>query len=370
MSWNIHHTESERLASQAETSILNGDNNLARELYSKAAEEEMNALNALDQTKHRTIGITAVSTVSLLYKGRQFSLAEKAAYRCLGLNDLPEFASDQLHSLLQSIWNETAMEKAGIKFVPGQILVAIKGGEIVKGGAPLDLIVEKVQTVQSYFYRTAEFLKDIPHRKRGRPEKEIQDIYRPWLFHAVPSSYQFAMAIQEPVQFDLFDQVKPSPKDISGKFLSILRSCVNDPDGQFLQIVTDRNYQETFLKLSRNLIPKGKSYTEMEIRASDETRAISLIPSNREIINNTIKKRRSTNLQPEENEESEMHGILRAVHLDKDWIEVTINGEHKKISDVGDIVDDVIGPMLNRPVIVKTILKENRYKFIDIELDE
>lgn len=39
---------------------------------------------------------------------------------------------------------------------------SVKGGEVITGGAPLDLIVEKVQTIQSMFYRTVECIKDLP----------------------------------------------------------------------------------------------------------------------------------------------------------------------------------------------------------------
>jgi hypothetical protein len=40
--------------------------------------------------------------------------------------------------------------------LPGQVFFSVKGGDVVTGGAPLDLIVEKVQTIQPIFYRTIE----------------------------------------------------------------------------------------------------------------------------------------------------------------------------------------------------------------------
>ena len=67
--------------------------------------------------------------------------------------------------------------------------MSVKGGEVVAGGAPLDLIIDKVQIVQSLFYRTAEHLKSLPLRKKGPPSKDIQEGCRPWLFQSVPGSY-------------------------------------------------------------------------------------------------------------------------------------------------------------------------------------
>lgn len=60
--------------------------------------------------------------------------------------------------------------------------MSVKGGEVVAGGAPMDLVIEKVQTIQSMFYRTIELIKDMPLRSRGASTSDIQESYRPWLF--------------------------------------------------------------------------------------------------------------------------------------------------------------------------------------------
>jgi hypothetical protein len=68
--------------------------------------------------------------------------------------------------LLQAIWNEQAQKEAGVSFVSGQVVVSVKGGQVVTGGAPLDLILGKVHIVENLFYRTAEFLKSVPLREK------------------------------------------------------------------------------------------------------------------------------------------------------------------------------------------------------------
>ena len=53
----------------------------------------------------------------------------------------------------------------------------------------------------------------------------------------------------------------------------------------------------------------------------------------------------------------------------KDWIEIIVDGAVMHIDGLQDAVDDVIGPMVNRPVIVRAIrVLQNKFKFIDIEL--
>ena len=59
--------------------------------------------------------------------------------------------------------------------------------------------------------------------------------------------------------------------------------------------------------------------------------------------------------------------MLRAVHLDKDWLELTVGDDHLRVESVGEEVDDVIGPLVNRPVIVHAYVSGRKYKFLDIE---
>ena len=202
-------------------------------LYARAADAEDKALADLDASKTRTLGISAVSAVSLYYKAASFARAEEVAARCLAFDSLPAFAREQLRVLLQSIWSEQVRGKTDTRFAPGQVLVSVQGGEVVPGGAPLDLIVDKVKTVQSLFHRTAEFLAGLEHRRRGSPSKAIQESCRPWLFQTQPGSYQFAVAIQEEYQPDMFGPGLPPPRDVADCFLQILR-CRDRRSGRAL----------------------------------------------------------------------------------------------------------------------------------------
>ena len=66
--------------------------------------------------------------------------------------------------------------------------------------------------------------------------------------------------------------------------------------------------------------------------------------------------------------EGALTGVLRAVHLDQDWLEVTVANQHIRVFGVGETVDDVIGPLVNRAVIVQIVTQANgRIVFRDIE---
>ena len=67
-----------------------------------------------------------------------------------------------------------------------------------------------------------------------------------------------------------------------------------------------------------------------------------------------------------------MRGTLRALDLDKDFIHLSSDGVSSNIVGLKDAVDDLIGPMVNRMVIVRALRSEstNALQFVDIELDE
>ncbi len=105
MSWALHHSQSEHYTNLAEEALREQNNAHAIELYRLAAEAEILALEALEPSKTRTIGITAVSAASLLYKAQEFRKAEQLAYQWLITDLLPAFAIRQLQELLQAIWS-------------------------------------------------------------------------------------------------------------------------------------------------------------------------------------------------------------------------------------------------------------------------
>jgi len=371
MSWASLHRESEESAVAAHEALRRGEVARARELFAQAATAEMRAFESAGVDKPRTLGVTGVSAVALWYKAGQLEEAEQFAHRAAAQVTMPAFAMAELRELLQAIWNERAQQEAGIKFVSGQVIVSVRGGDVVTGGAPLDLILNKVQIVESLFYRTAEFLKSLPLRKKGPPSKTIQERCRPWLFQSVPGSYQFAVAIQKPAQEEMFPTDEPEPETLTETFLSILRAAGEDPVEALKAVVPEDDYRETFLKMTRNLAPGGRTFEEMEIRGTGDRKPIVLSVGTRKLIADTLRGPASKPADKQSEGETVLHGTLRALDLDEDWLEVVVDGQHKRVKGVGDVVDDLIGPMVNHEVSVRVRPgKRNTLTFVDIEQDE
>lgn len=368
MTWSTFHRESEKLAIEAQLAARGRTHDLALDLYRQAADAERRALALLTKDKVRTRAITAVSAVALCFKAREYAAAEQIAHEMLADASLPEFARTDLRNLVQAIWTEAAKQSAGVSFLPGQVTVSVKGGEVVTGGAPLDLIVEKVQTIQSLFYRTIEYLQGAPHRRSGRPSKEIQEACRPWLFQAAPGSYQFAVAVQKPAQPDFF-KADVEPERVADHFMEVVGASASEDSERMELLVPDPAYRSTFLKLTRNLAPTGKSFDAIEIRGAGDSQPVSLSIDARANIRKALKIENGEE-QGTEPETEELRGTLRAVHLDKDWLDVLVDGVSTHIVGLEDEIDDVIGPMVNKPVVVRVTRSGKSFRYVDIELAE
>jgi hypothetical protein len=374
VSWDSHHTNSERLAAEAERASRDGDEAHAGQLYLRAAEEETSALDEVGNNKPRTKGITVVSAVALWYKGHDFTRAEGLAHSCLAEGGLPEFAREQLRELLSLLWTAEAAERSGVRFMRGDVLVSVQGGEVIHGGAPLDLIVSRVEGIKAVLYRTVEMLLGRPLRKHGGPAGDIQEMFSPWLFQAPAGSYQFAVRMREPVQLPLWELGRPKIEGVTATFFSVLRATSSGKEEELSVVVPDAGYRSAFLNLSRGLAPTGKTFTRLEVR--DASRPgdprVTFETETRQDLNRALRNLRTPDQLDSHGSQEEVRGILRGVQLDKDWLEVRVDEEKPPIhiSGVGEVLDDVIGPMVNRRVIVRTLRRGNKHTFQDIELEE
>jgi len=252
------------------------------------------------------------------------------------------------------------------------VLVSLRGGQVVPGGAPLDLVASKVDEVRALVYRTAEFLAGLPHRVRGVPSPDIQKSCRPWLFQAAPGSYQFAVTVQEPVQGSLFQVNTLDPGAITATLLHLVRASIEDPEESLVEVVPNTDYRSTFLKLTRNLAPPGESFKELRSRrvSFPESRPIVLVASCRAEITKVLRKISGPPLGGSRAGRTARYSP--GLHLDDDWLQVDVDSEQAiHIDGVKEVVDDVIGPIVNRAVVLEaTKTRRGKYRFRDIQLAE
>jgi hypothetical protein len=371
MDWLVLHKASEALAVKAHASLRNGSSEEAEDLFRQAANAEENALAQLDASKPRTFGIAAVSAVSLWYKGKNLQRASMLAYRCLANPDLASSAREQLDDLVQTFYADRDRERLTGEFLPGSVTVAVKGGDVLRGAAPLDLIVEKVKTLQAIFFRVVEWSNGKPLRRHGPPTKDITGSFEPWLVQEPAGSFRFSVAVKVNGQLDLFNVEQLQAADIAKKFLDVVTTMAADATGEASKsLVADDGYRGTFRKLIRNLTPPANSTESISISSKERLDVVVVLDeSTRPTLDLAIRSEAPTADVSAGEQMHEFTGVLRALDLDGDWLKVDTDNGQVTVKRLSQAVDDVIGPMVNRSVLVKAVKNgRGELKFVDIVL--
>jgi len=352
-----NHRKAEALSVEATVAKSKGRLKDAVELYAKAASLEEAALKELPEGKVRTRSILSVSVASLLYKAQMLEEAELAIFRFLGSKSLDLWAEKQIRELLPVVSDEKLLASALKRRYSGEsIVVALRGGEIGSGTGPLDLILEKASGFRSLLYRFAEWTGNYPLRLHGNAPKEVVESIQARATEPAPGSYRLEIRLTEPLQLEFFEKDRIRPQVVSDGMFRFLSQLTQGDYSKLEEIVPQVDYRKALLQLTKNVAPVGKRIKEIGIYRKHEGKMQSIYLT--DALPPRIKDVLPRKPRDSREKENEIHGILRALHLDKNWLElITPQGERIKCDTVHDMLDDVVGPMVNREVVVRGPLR-------------
>jgi hypothetical protein len=370
------HDTAQALASQAAVAARAGERSEALKLYSEAADLERRAFEEIPREKGRTRSILAVSFASMLYKAQRYSEAETALFRLLGESDITDAARVQLRELLEVVWDEKVVLESGFQYTGDELLVALRGGLIGAGSAPLELVLHKAEGFKSLMTRVAEWVGGFGFRLRGRPPHEIAEMLQIRAAQAVAGSYQFSVRLAEPTEQALFEEERGAavrPVQVSSSVVKIMKLLTGGTEEQIQEYVPQEDYRQAFTRLVRNIVPTKHDAREVEIRRidGDVSESVQLVRDTRTRINELLRV-------PTEADTSvtKLRGVLRALHLDQNWVELLMpDSTHQRCETHPDVLDEVVGPMVNRRVIAYGRWKGRqargqKFALSEIELDE
>jgi hypothetical protein len=380
-----NHDRAQKLASEASFALKEGREAEAVKLYARAAEYEQKALEALPRTKARTWNILAVSYASLLYKARLFEDAELVLYAFLAQRDLQTFARRQLRELLDVVLDEQALPN-GYRYSGDEIVFTLRGSDIGRGTAPFDLVLQKAAEVKNVVARTAELQGEFPFRQSGPPPKEVSDFLQSRATQPIAGSYKFGLKLVEARQLNLLSPPRLRAADVSDRLFQFAKAACSEAPAardELKRIVPSDDYRRVMLRLLRNVIPTEKGLTEVELSRASITPETSEAPTIETLIlprstRKVVSEKLREDSPPAEDPTRvvELRGTLRALHLNEHWLVVVLDdGEERHCETPASVLDDVVGPMVNRRVHIRTeeISRTSgrpRTKLLDIDLDE
>ena len=378
------HAKAQELAISAAIEMRAGRRRIALERYAEAAEFEQEALRCIPTSKPRTWGILAVSAASLLYKAKKHGEVERLLHSFLARDDIAHFARQQLKELLEVVLDEQSLP-AGFDYSGQEIMFSLRGQGIGHGTAPFDLVLQKGAELKNLVNRFAELSGEFPFRRSGPPPREVSEFVQTRATQPTAGSYRFSIRLAEPPQTELFKLPRMQAADVCDKlftFTEVAGSGRPHARDELRSMVPNASYRHAVLRLLRNVLPVKGDLSEIEIaRVSpdgegNEPQQLERIHLSRTMRSNivaTLEADQEPNLS--EIPVEEFRGVLRALHLDKNWLEIALpSRKHQRCMTDGRVLDDVVGPMVNRKVVVQTqpyLKKDQRcFQVLDIELDD
>jgi hypothetical protein len=374
------HTQAQDLAVRASLALREGRRREATELYAKAAALEQQALREVPTSKPRTWGILAVSAASLLYKARKHAEVEIFLHSLLARSAIAPFARRQLKELLEVVLDEQSLP-AGFNYSGEEIIFSLRGQAIGYGTAPFELVLQKGTELKSFVTRAAELRGGFEFRRSGSPVNPVSDFVQARATQPTSGSYRFAIRLVEPAQADFFEPPRLRAADVSDTlfdFAKLASSGEPRARDELRRLVPDENYRRAMLRLLRNVLPADGGISEVELARVVPTKTSEDPQFERIHLSRVTRSNIASLLEAEQpsisDETREFTGILRALHLDKGWLEITTSDGPQRCETDRDVLDDVVGPMVNRNVRVraKTLLRRGkpRYHVLDIEADD
>lgn len=369
-----YHRQAESFMSQADHEDRLGNRDAARELYSRAADAELAALERLAPNQLRTRAVVAVSAVALYHRADRFEDGLAVAYRMLGDGSLPLPAEAELEALLDELRTRRAAARMGLVAPTDQFEWVFRGRGVGAGVASLDLIARKIGQIEKLGVRVYEFLAGQPLRKQGPPDPSVEAGLKILIGQPAAGSFRFGFRFARSEQqltlptpeFQPERSKIIEPASLAGTFATVIE-VAREPDDEekLAAAIPPEDYRNAFLKLVRNLVPDGAEVREIELqRASDGRTVTRLVPATRNAITRHLRQQR----KPRRDEEpSAATDILRAVQLNEGWI--ALGKEPEQRFHVPDelALEDVIGPLVNQRVRVSFHRERNALYADDIE---
>lgn len=359
---NDQHTTAQELSSRAAHILAEGRPQEAQRLFAEAARHEAAALASVPSDRARTRSVLSVSVASLLYKGALLDEAERTIFQYLAIGDLNSWADTQLRELLQVVSDERLLMTTLARRYSGEsITVALRGGEIGAGTGPLDLILDKAGGFRSLLYRIAEWVGQFPLRRHGPPPKELQDLIYARATEPAAGSYKLEVRLTELIQPDLYLPARVPPAELSDRLFDFLERLTTGTPEDLEKLVPQQDYRRALLQLTRNIVPGGRRIREVGIyrQKGDALQSVYLTDALPPRIREAIPKQPKSPLE----EHMTFRGVLRALNLDRNWLELTSEDGTRIMCDtVPEMLDDVVGPMVNRRVLVTGPMRKRREK--------
>jgi hypothetical protein len=245
-----------------------GESAQATELLRQAYEAERQAALSVESSAEPTRSVLLRSAASLALEIGDTRAAEQLIATGLA-GESPAEIADELRDLLEQAYFQRHLALRGIQLLPGEFQVSLAGQAVGFGMADSDQFVDRVRTLETVIYRTAERKQGREFRERGRRREALQQQLR--LFLSTPRAASFA------VTFRLGGGQLPLPglnfaQEVVDEVLDCFDLFARDQTDPLRQRITDEAYFNNFVGLAKRVVPDGEEIRTVGLTALHDGR--------------------------------------------------------------------------------------------------
>ena len=360
---NDLHAQAMEHAEQAFLARLRGETGLAIELFRKALECEVTAIDSLREYSEPTYSILHRSAATLALDCNEVRTAERMAAQGLAKRP-PEDTAQELRDLLEQIHFSRHLELRGIELSDDELQMNLTGPGVGFGLVNSNEFLARVGDSSRLLHRIVERKKKKPFRERGRSGKDIEDNYE--LFISVPRAASFSVTLRlgSPVGQQSFPVVRDIPA-ILDEFMDLLALANESKIAEIRDRIPEPAYFRNFLGIARKIAPDGNRIRQVgfTVVRGGVQRRVGVTRPAEDFGGLTQEKPAGVEL-----EVVSVRGMLRyadATRSGSNEIKVIDEKKHRHLIKVPEgMMDDIVRPMWGSIVEIRG-RRDNRYIVLD-----
>jgi hypothetical protein len=277
-----------------------------------------------------------------------------------------------MKALLEAVWEEEIAKAANVRYSGQEVALSLKGGPVGMGTAPVDLALHTLSVSNNFASRLVEWSAGKAFRPSGPAGRDVLANVFARATQPAQGSYRFTIRFMEPRQKRLFEAVPFNPAEVARTFLDLTRAIAEGDARLVTEIVPKGPYRLALAKLSRNLFPSKATGATLEIRKADDSPLHTVRLTHEHRAAATAVVRTLSPKPPKESAERVVKGVLRALDLNRRWLRIEPPHDQPVKCETRPnlILDDVIGPMVNRRVVARVAERSGgRLVLLDVELE-
>ena len=276
---NDFHHEAMEFSAHALMARMRGNAEEAVPLFERALENELAAIQEMEK-----IGSFAEPTYSVLHRSagtlaldcKKYRLAEQLAAKGLAHAEHSEIA-EELRDLLVQVNFHRHLELKGVELGDGEMQMSLSGPVVSSGTALLSDFKRIVDNVETFIYRTIEWMMDRPFREGRSLPKDIKDNYLTLASVPRPGSFAVSLKISRPIHQPAFPGMSGT-SEIVNEFMDMLELVNSSAIAEMEKRVRDPAYLRNFLGMAKKIAPDGERIHQVGFTAVHQgnTRLVSI----------------------------------------------------------------------------------------------